>query len=282
MPIYVRTERDLAALARIHLSYFWRHGRMPSLNDPQRFTELVQLRKLHDRDPRMPLMADKVEIKAFVTKRLGHDWVIPTLWSGAILPSDLRFDRPVIVKSRHGCNQAVVVRSDGDWTRAVHRSRKWMAGLYGGWLDEWLYRHIPRGLLVEPFIGAAVSLPTDYKVYVFHGQATHIQGHVDRATRHRWVLHDRDWCKLSRAGPTIARPSALSDMIAAAEELARGFEFARVDFYQPERQPLFGEITFYPGSGLDPFDPPELDFELGRLWLAEKKSTEVADFTLAE
>jgi hypothetical protein len=27
-------------------------------------------------------------------------------------------------------------------------------------------------------------------------------------------------------------------------------------------------MTFYPGSGLDSFDPPELDEALGRLWLA--------------
>lgn len=285
MRIDVKTEPDLAALARIHLTYFWRHGRVPNLDDPQRFTELVQLRKLYDRDPRMPLMADKVAMKAVVADRLGQDWVVPMLWSGAALPTNLRFDQPVVVKSRHGCNQAVVVCSDAEWARALHHSRKWVAGFYGGWLDEWLYRHIPRGLLIEPFIGTAPNLPIDYKVYVFNGQATHVQGHVDRATRHRWALHDRDWRPLSEAGPVIARPSALSDMMAAAEELARGFDFVRVDFYQPARQPLFGEITFYPGSGLDPFDPPNLDFELGSLWLASKTATKLeagkASYSLA-
>ena len=56
-------------------------------------------------------------------------------------------------------------------------------------------------------------------------------------------------------------------MLSAAEELAHGFDFVRVDFYQPAEQPLFGEISFYPGSGLAPFDPPELDAAMGRLWL---------------
>jgi hypothetical protein len=56
-------------------------------------------------------------------------------------------------------------------------------------------------------------------------------------------------------------------MMAAAEEMARGFEFARVDFYQPGEHPLFGEVTFYPGSGLDKFDPVELDEVMGGLWL---------------
>ena len=30
---------------------------------------------------------------------------------------------------------------------------------------------------------------------------------------------------------------------------------------------MFGEMTFYPGSGLDKFNPIALDVEFGRLWL---------------
>ncbi len=266
----LETESHLAALARIRLTYAWRHGRLPNLNDPTRFTELVQLRKLYDRDLRLPMMADKVAIKLAVAERLGQEWVVPMLWSGDVLPVDPPFDRPVVVKSRHGCNQTAVVSTAAEWTHARRRARRWMAGTYGVWLDEWLYRHIPRGLLIEPFIGTAPALPIDYKIYVFHGRASHVQGHVDRASRHRWVVHDLAWRPLANTAPVIARPTGLEAMVAAAEELARGFDFARVDFYQPAQQPLFGEITFYPGSGLDPFDPPELDLEMGRLWLSPK------------
>jgi hypothetical protein len=73
---------DLATLIRIKLSYLWRHGRLPNLAYPTRFTELIQLRKLYDRDPRMPIMADKVAMKSIVADRLGRDWVVPMLWSG--------------------------------------------------------------------------------------------------------------------------------------------------------------------------------------------------------
>jgi len=41
----------------------------------------------------------------------------------------------------------------------------------------------------------------------------------------------------------------------------------RVDFYEIDGHPRFGEMTFYPGSGLDPFDPPALDAMLGDRWL---------------
>lgn len=35
----------------------------------------------------------------------------------------------------------------------------------------------------------------------------------------------------------------------------------------PRAYPLFGEMTFYPGSGLDQFNPISLDQVIGDHWL---------------
>ncbi|MEG8042482.1 hypothetical protein QP164_06745 [Sphingomonas sp. LR59] len=67
----------LAAWIRVHLTYWWRHRRRLSIDRPRRFTEFVQRRKLIDRDPRIPLMIDKVGVKPFVANVLGADWVTP-------------------------------------------------------------------------------------------------------------------------------------------------------------------------------------------------------------
>ena len=255
------------AKLRINLTYLWCHRRLPGLADPTLFTELVQLRKMFDRDDRMPKLADKVAAKSIAADRLGRDCVIPMLWSGDIRPDECPWKGPVVVKARHGCNQNAFVYSDQDWALAKRASTGWMRRDYGQWLDEWAYREIPRGLLVEPRIGPKDDLPLDYKVFVFGGQATHVQVHLDRASRHQWVIHDRNWCALENGAPKVVRPTALTAMLLAAEEMARGFDFARVDFYQPDTQPLFGEVTFYPGSGLLPINPSRLDAEWGRLWL---------------
>lgn len=268
MPSVATPSSDRSALLRIQLTYLWRHGRLAQLREPTLFTELVQLRKLNDRDPRLPIMADKVGMKAIVAERLGREWVVPMLWSGPRLAPQSCWKTPIVIKSRHGCNQTLVMHdAERHWPAARTRTATWMKRTYGTWLDEWLYAHIPRGLLIEPFIGTGRQLPVDYKIYVFHGQATHVQVHLERATNHRWVLHDTQWRALSAKAEPVPRPSALPAMLAAAEELARDFTFARVDFYQPHDRPLFGEMTFYPGSGLDPFCHPELDRDLGKLWL---------------
>ncbi|WP_277924895.1 ATP-grasp fold amidoligase family protein [Sphingomonas sp. BAUL-RG-20F-R05-02] len=255
--------------AGIRLSYWWRHGRLPNLDDPRLFTEWIQYRKLHDRDPRMPILADKVAVKAWVAARLGADWVIPTLWHGAMLPSAAVWPTPFVVKARHGCNQSRFVFDDAAAWLAVRRdAARWMRKRYGGWLSEWLYHDIPRGLLVEPFVGVDATLPVDYKFFVFAGRVEYVQVHLGRGARHRWIVFDREWRRLSRRteDPDPARPNALVRMMAAAETLGQGFTFVRVDLYDGANGPLFGEMTFYPGSGLDRCDPVSLDTRMGRDW----------------
>ena len=275
---HVSGTSDRLARLRIAITYVWRHHRLPDLGQPRRFTEFVQHRKLHDRDPRLPVCSDKVAAKAFVADRLGPDWITPTLWQGSELPQEPVWPLPFVVKSRHGCNQRAFVRSShDDWSAVRRRSARWMNRPYGLWLDEWLYSRIPLGLLVEPFVGSNGTLPLDYKLYVFGGTVACIQVHLERETRHRWMLFDRDWRRFS--APTSdadpARPGSLDQMIAAAETLAQGFDFVRVDFYEIAGAPRFGEMTFYPGSGLDPFDPPDIDVQLGALW-GEARAAAVA------
>ena len=219
----------------------------------------------------MIMRADKVAVKAHVADVLGADWVTPTIWHGTTLPDRPNWTDPFVVKSRHGSNQTIFVRDENfDWAALCARAAKWGRQAYGQWLDEWLYSQIPRGILVEPFIGAQGQLPIDYKIYVFGGVATHIQVHLEREAGHRWMVFDRNWNRVSAVtqDEDPASPKSLSRMLEAAELLSRGFDFVRCDFYEVGSQPLFGEMTFYPGSGLDKFNPVALDAEFGRYWLA--------------
>lgn len=258
-------------LFRINLTYLVRHGQLPNLACPRLFNELVQLRKLTDRDARLPRLADKVLVKHFVADRLGDDWVVPTLWQGPELPAVSEWSAPIVVKSRHGCNQCIFLRSDDhDWSSVVRRANGWTSARYGFWLDEWLYSQIKPGVLVEPFIGDGQELPIDYKLFVFGGHVEYVQVHLGRERRHRWIVFDRCWTRLTPGDHDLqlSRPKSLSRMIDAAETLALGFDFVRVDMYEINERPLFGEMTFYPGSGLGSFSPRSLDAAMGAHWLA--------------
>lgn len=257
---------------RVQITYVWRHGRRADLTNPQLLTEHIQHRKLHVRDMRYPPLADKLFVKDHVAACLGGHWLIPTLWRGTRLPAHPVWAMPFVVKSRHGCGHVIVVRNAADYRTARRRSRRWMRTTYGTWLDEWLYAHIPRGLLVEPFIGDGDRLPIDYKLFVFGGRVRYVQVHLDRAANHRWIVFDRDWRRVSMVtgDPDPPRPVSLAQMIAGAEAVGSDFDFVRADFYEVAGRPLFGELTFYPGSGLERVDPPALNEAMGDYWSQAK------------
>lgn len=250
-------------------------GRSPNILHPQTFSEKIQRRKLLDRDPRLPLRADKIAVKDFVISRLDPSWVTPTLWYGDELPSARGWPTPFVLKSSHGSQMNHFVRTpdEADWPAIEALCRKWLATrYYGDWGGEWLYSQIPPRLLVEPFIGELAGLPIDYKLWTFHGRVEFIQVDTDRETSHKRTMFDRNWTRLPFAigyqidNKPIAAPKSLDRMIEAAEVLSENTPFVRVDFYEIDGAPRFGEMTYYPGSGFDPFFPPEYDRDVGGLY----------------
>ncbi|MGH6729897.1 MAG: ATP-grasp fold amidoligase family protein [Sphingomicrobium sp.] len=256
---------------RLRMIYWWRFGNVPALDRPVRFTEWVQWRKLNGHSRAEAKLTDKLYAKTHAAARIGRDLAVPTLWSGTSLPRDPPAALPLIVKANHGCNQYRVIRTAADWARARRRTTAWMKRTYGEWLDERAYREARRLLLVEPFLGGEGSpLPVDYKVYVFGGIAALIQIHEARETRRCWTQFDLSWNRVGGVASSAAPPLGLNAMLKAAEACARGMDFLRVDFYEVDGRLWFGEYCLYPGSGLDPFLPDSLDFDLGRLWDAAR------------
>lgn len=259
------------ALGALHLALLYRarHGRWPDLTNPRRFTEWVQWRKLNDRCLERARLTGKRYGKAVAIAALGPEMVVPTLWYGPALPVEPLWPMPFMIKANHGCGQSIAVHSRADWRRARGRARRWVAARYGAALGEWHYRAAERGLIVEPFLATPDPFPLDYKIYLFGGRAVMIQLHEGRGGDHRWSQFDLDWRPLSRRASRRPAPRSLDAMIAAAERLGASHDFVRVDFYEIDGRPMFGEFCLFPGSGLDPFDPPELDDWLGELWSAQ-------------
>ena len=88
----------------IQIMYFRNFHRFANLRNPQTFNEKINWRKLHQRDPRFALFADKVAVKDEIAKLAGPEYVIPTLWVGK-RPEDIPFDRldpPYVIKINNG------------------------------------------------------------------------------------------------------------------------------------------------------------------------------------
>ncbi len=263
----------------VTVDFLLRHHRLPNLESPRTFNEKLVRRKLNDRDPRMPLLADKVSVKAHVANVLGPEWVIPTLWSGYALPprEERKWPLPYVLKASHGSSWNLFVNSEQelDWESIERTTRKWLDQAHGKPLREWLYSHITPQLLVEPNLSVNPEIaPWDFKIWVFHGEARYIQVDTGRRQIHRRCFFDRGWRKqpFTLMHPLETRPieppASLPQMLNAAERLGQEFSFVRVDFYEVNKRPFFGEMTFYPEGARGGFRPPSYDLLLGQLWTA--------------
>jgi hypothetical protein len=250
------------------------HGTWPHGRSPRTFTEKVNWRVVNDRRPLIGRLGDKLAMRDHARQVCPGLRVPELLWAGTDLRALAAAPLPEhwVLKPNHGTMRVHLGTGRPD----VERLRR----ITAGWLDEplypdrgeWAYSRARRLLLVEELLGPPGQPPVDHKFLAFGGRVHVVQ--VDSGRHdgtHRRRLYSRDWEPLSvvesvPAGPVTPPPASLPVMVATAEALGGGFDFVRVDLYDVDGTVVFGELTPYPGGGLDPFDPG-LDRELGAAWV---------------
>jgi len=269
----------MRGLTRLH---FWRvHGYWPHLRNPRSFEEKVTARMLFDRDPRWTLLSDKLQVRDYVTAKVGTEILIPLLWTGK-RSQDIPFEtlpKQFVIKANHGCAYNIIVDDKSRFDPVPARSK------IDRWLSEnfchdyvlgtaWAYRNIPPRIMVEAFIGENGSPPVDYKFFCFGGKVEMFKMDFDRFTDHSVAFFDRD-CRplevhevgLTRFDRIVVFPPKIREMIELAEKLAEGLDFIRVDLYNVGNRIYFGELTCYPGGGNGPWHPESFDFLWGGKWI---------------
>jgi hypothetical protein len=251
-------------------------GRFLDLDHGTTFSEKVNRRKL-DKElaPAMAALADKLRVKAFVEERLGSAFVTPTLWHGKALPPEPPSGLPdrFVIKFNTGSGANLFVDKHAmDWAALRRKTARFGSTTTASRHKEHWYKLIDPQILIEPMLASPGDLP-DYKCYVFHGRVEFMQADVGRHAIHRRGYYDRDWVQLPFTKSSIplpefaiSAPLHLPGIIDAAETLAAGWDFVRVDFYDRSEGPLFGEMTFSPFAGFARYHPDEYDRITGELW----------------
>jgi hypothetical protein len=204
-------------------------------------------------------MSDKYAVRNYVREKLPVD-IFPRLYLVTDNPSDIRFrnlPERLVIKPTHASNWVSIVQDKSLVSEKELREecQKWLRRSYYDVSKEWVYKNIPRRLLVEELLeDGTAEVPRDYKFFVFAGKVQLIQVDIDRFRGHRRNLYDRHWNRLDVSfvydtyGGALTRPNRLAEMIEYAEVLGDGLEFVRVDFYDLGSRVVFGEMTTPPGK----------------------------------
>jgi hypothetical protein len=254
-----------------------------NLKNPQSFNEKVCWKKIYDRNPLLPFIADKYRVREYLMNVLGKktaDKILVPLLHVTDKPETIPFDdlpEEYIIKSNHGSgtNLIVVKGKPVDRKYIIARCREMLHQPHGLFMHEWAYQPIDRKIIVEKLMrDENDEIPTDFKFHIFHGKCQLIDVFFKRFADKKRSIFDRFWnyqdvgwsvSKWKRGGP-IQKPKNLEDMIVLAEFLGSPFDYIRVDLYSINGQTFFGELTNYPASGYGAFDPQSFDFELGKKW----------------
>lgn len=260
--------------SRRYLFYTQMQRRRPRLTDPQRFTDKVNWRILHDRRDVIGVACDKLAAKEFAHAATAGAVRTPTtLWAGTDLTELAAVELPGawILKPTHRFGKIIAGSGAPDVAALRSRTNGWLYNWNWHVMGEWGYGCATPLFVVEERIGDGLTFPSDYKFFVFDGVARYVLQVADRAADSRASYYDRDWNRVATHPnaedlPLRPAPAQLDQMIAIAEQIAAGLDFLRVDLYNVDGQIWFGEMTAYPMGGFGRYSPPDFDFELGSWW----------------
>lgn len=263
----------------VKLQFRFKIGRPLDLNNPVTMNEKLQWLKLYNRHDDLTALVDKIEAKSIIAKRIGQEYIIPTLkvWDKVsdISQEDIdAFPDKFVIKTNHsGGNTGVFICRDKSKTNLEEVKAKMARSLnqdiYKNF-REWPYKNVVKRIFAEEYLADDI---VDYKFYCFNGKVDSVMMCLDRQGNGptKFYFFNRDWklCRYNKAGKaapedfSLPKPKGIERMFEIASELSKGHPFVRVDLYNIDGKIYFGETTFYPDAGLDPNRLPESDLYFG-------------------
>ena len=258
--------------------FYLRMGYNLNIDNPHTFSEKLQWLKLYNRKPEYTIMVDKYAVKDYVASEIGSEYIIPTIgvWDKV---EDIDWDslpNQFVLKTTHGGGGGGVVvckdKSTLNKQNAINRLKSSLAHDIYKDLREWPYKNVSKRIIAEQYMvdSSGVELK-DYKLFCFNGKVEFFKIDFDRFVGHKANYYDREKNLLpfgEVSSPPVPSkhleiPDNLDQMFTLAEQLSKDIPFLRVDFYNINGKIYFGELTFFPASGMGKFEPEEWDNKLG-------------------
>lgn len=263
----------------IKLSYFIEMGNKLNLKNPQTFNEKIQWLKLNNRDPFYTQLVDKYEVRDYISKTIGSEYLIPLigLYNNVEEIDFNALPNQFVLKCTHDSGELIICKDKSklDIEATKKRINKCIKRNYYYYGREWPYKNVKPRIICEKYMEEQSGTELkDYKFMCFSGEVKCLFVCLNRNTETGLNVdfYDLGWNPLpferhyKRSGIRLPKPKTFDKMVKFSEILSKGKLFVRVDFYEINGDLYFGELTFFPGSGFEEFTPEKYDYLLGS-WL---------------
>jgi hypothetical protein len=219
---------------------------------------------------------DKYAAKEYVASIIGEVYIIPTLgvWDKV---EEIDWDSPpkqFLLKCTHDSGGLVICKDKSklDIKSAKKKLAKSLKCNYFYQNREWPYKNITPHIIAEQYMEDKSGCDLkDYKFFCFNGEPKCCQVIAGRRSVMSVDFFDNNWNHLPFHEPRVypfstvilSRPQSYELMWKLAQKLSTNHPFLRVDFYNINGRIYFGELTFFPTSGMGGFDPEGWDYTFG-------------------
>lgn len=254
-----------------------------NLKNPKTFNEKLQWLKLYDRNPEYTKMVDKYEVREYIKEKIGEEYLIPLIGVYDKF-DDIDFDKlpnQFVIKCNHDSGGLVICKDKSklDIESARKKINKSLKTNYYYSGREWPYKNVKPRIIIEKYMeDSNKSDLIDYKLFCFNGIPKIVLVCSERFSSSNMceTWFDMDWKLIDmtesghRVDSTISKPKQLKKMVELSKKLSKNIPFIRVDWYEIGDKLYFGELTFYPASGFEKFEPKEWNKKIGDMLSIDK------------
>lgn len=245
------------------LRYYLWSKKFINWNNPRNLQEFSMC-QLFSKDTSLDffaMLADKVAVRNFVRERIG-DKYLNELYATWTSPNDISIENLpncFVLKTNNGCgcNEIIYDKEEIDINAIKKKFAYWLYFPYGDLTGQSHYSKIRPLIMAEKFLEqkkGVDSLPYDYKFFCFKGKPRYVLYYESRRLNEHIapnMLFDMDWNPIVEAvkhpiSHKVKCPQSFTLMKELVAKLSDGIDFVRVDFYEINGQPIFGEMTLTP------------------------------------
>lgn len=253
--------------------------------NPHNINEKINWLKFNSDTSAWSRLADKYKVREYICSCGLEDMLVKLYgkWDNA---KDIDWDNlpnEFIMKTNNGSGDVLICRNKAELNteKATRHFDKMLNNKFGNFMAEPHYNKIRPCIIAEELLDnkkqdITSSSLVDYKIWAFDGKPAYIWVCYNRTPHSVNVgVYDLDWnfhpeysistSHYILSDKKIPKPKSLNRMLQAAAIISKGFPELRVDLYEVDGKPYFGEMTFSSAAGFNDFYTDEFLNILGDL-----------------